>query len=104
MLGRRLSGGGIHFGRSLLMKLALNMLMLVVTAGASVLLDPAVARAATITYAYTGTVTTVDSPLGGTFAVGDTFAGTFVLDTEATANGCVSACEVYLSPLQTYSA
>jgi hypothetical protein len=88
------------------MKLALNTLVLIVTAGASVLLDPAVARAATITYAYTGTVTTVHSPLGGTFAVGDPFTGTFVLDTEATASGCgsVSACVFYLSPLQTYSA
>jgi hypothetical protein len=86
------------------MKLALNSLMLAVATGAGVLLGPAVARAATITYSYTGTVTTVQSPLSGTFAVGDTLTGTFVFDTEATGSSCGSACAFYLSPLQTFSA
>lgn len=86
------------------MKRALNTLVLVIATGVGVLLGPAIARAATITYAYTGTVDTVYSPLGGTFAAGDAFTGTFVFDTEATGASCGIACAAYMSPLQTYSA
>jgi hypothetical protein len=60
--------------------------------------------AATITYSFTGTVTTRTSNVASQFAVGDAMSGTFVFDTAAIGSDCGGSCKDYDSPLQALSA
>jgi hypothetical protein len=105
MLSHRHSGGSHQFPEGVLvMKRALKKLALVLSAGAGIMLGPAIAHAATITVAFTGTVGLVDAPLGGTFAIGDALSGTLVIDTAAAAINCGTACRRYESTAQIVSA
>jgi hypothetical protein len=74
--------------------------------GLGVLVSMAAARpssASTITFSFTGAVTSVSPLLAGPFAVGDAMSGTFVFDSAATFTDCGSACGKYDSPLQSVS-
>jgi PEP-CTERM motif len=62
------------------------------------------AHAAPVTISFTGTVTSVDLGLGGTFSTSDVLTGTFVFDSAASGLSCGGGCEDYFAPTQLLSA
>jgi hypothetical protein len=73
--------------------------------GVLMLIAPAApASAATMTISFNGSLTAVSSAVASQFAVGDTFTGTFVIDTDAPGSACGAFCQSYSSPLTVMSA
>jgi hypothetical protein len=71
------------------------------------LLSVPTVRASTITFAFTGSVTSVDSRVANAFSVGDALAGIFVFDSAAVGFDCGTdrtGCTQYLAPTQSLSA